>query len=356
MLVWRARHIEAVRIRERLGVAIDRRQTERHDRARLEAHAVEVDRALDLAGDELRRRVVAQHLLDRARDERRIAARSLHLRGVLQQTQHAVREQACRRFLPGVDDAEDIGDEFSRVEDLAFVLRACEGGQHARAGRASRRVDQFAKPRLQPLDGRQRMLRAIDDRGRPVADPRVDIVGPALHLLLVRERDSENRQDDVAWQQVGEALDEVDGFVGRQAVEQPAEARVDHGRVPGDLVRHEGLHHQAFDARVRLAFGEDKARDEQALQRPRALALGGRQPVEKVLDAVVGGATCMQEREHIGVSCRHPSARQWVPPERLLLAHPRVGRVGIGHDLRIVQVECDWLGVVHAFQLLQEHL
>ena len=83
----------------------------------------------------------AQHLLDRAGQERAVGAQRRELVGVREQRQHAARDEVARRVAAGVDEQQEEQVELEVGEPLAVDLG---GEQHARRCRR-RAAPRFAR-------------------------------------------------------------------------------------------------------------------------------------------------------------------------------------------------------------------
>jgi hypothetical protein len=108
---------------------------------------------------ELDRPVVAQHLLDRAVDQRSISSQGRQLRLVLQQGPEAVAEQVGGGLVAGVQEKDALVVELRLGEPLAVFLALDEARQDVGAG--------IARSRLSFLD---EIFQEHDEiRDRPIA-------------------------------------------------------------------------------------------------------------------------------------------------------------------------------------------
>ena len=78
------------------------------------------------------RRHPAQHLLDRRRDQRRVGEQPRALLGVLDQREHAARDQVARRLVAGDGEQQEERVELHLGQPLAVDLGL---HQHASPGR-----------------------------------------------------------------------------------------------------------------------------------------------------------------------------------------------------------------------------
>jgi len=104
--------VEAVGVGEALGVVIGGAEDGDHDIAAADRVAAQLDVGRGPAVQRpLDRPFVAQHLFDRARQERWVGSHLLELLGMCEQVDHCVADQADRCLVAGDDQQHDCAEE-----------------------------------------------------------------------------------------------------------------------------------------------------------------------------------------------------------------------------------------------------
>ena len=107
-----------------------RSEHRRHRRARRDLAPAELDilgHDADGAGD---RRIVAQHLLDGAGDERRMLLQQRVLRRVSQQVEQAVGEEVGRGFVSGEQQQDAVRHHLVLAQHVAALLGREQHAEH----------------------------------------------------------------------------------------------------------------------------------------------------------------------------------------------------------------------------------
>src|SRR5215469_13684265 len=98
MLIRLSSYLERVRIGKLLRVAICRGHHDESYCICLELNTIDYDISFRITRSGLDRAIVAQHLLDRARHQLRLAYQLLHLFGITAQCEHSVADQVGSGF------------------------------------------------------------------------------------------------------------------------------------------------------------------------------------------------------------------------------------------------------------------
>ena len=118
-----AADVEPVRLGEHGRIAVGRPDTDQHVGVRGQRHALQLDRLGGPAPPVDHRRVVAQHLLDRARDQPWVRAQRRPAVPVLQQPPQRVAEQVGRRLVAGQQQPEQDRRDLLLVQRLTPLVR-----------------------------------------------------------------------------------------------------------------------------------------------------------------------------------------------------------------------------------------
>ena len=204
-----ARHVEAVGIREHLGVAVGAGQQGRHH-GPLRHVASAKDRVVDdRAAGEQHGRVVTQHLVDRARPQVRLLTQGGELLGVSLQEDDAVAQEVHRGLEAGREHQARGRLQLDVVQlHAVLVLRQHELAQEVVTRVASYCGDVVVEPALEraqrPLHRTEPSQREADVQARRGPLPELE------HLQPVLVRDAEDLGDDGHRQQRAVAIHEVD--------------------------------------------------------------------------------------------------------------------------------------------------
>jgi hypothetical protein len=261
---------------------------------------VQLGVAEQAARQRLRGRLVAQHLLDRVRQQRRIFRQQPALVRVLGEQHRAVRDQVRGRVVAGDDEHEAEAEQLLLRERLPVELRVDQRAHEVVPARAAALLEQH---RELPVDRRGRVLdrlrlraalRQLDHRLRPVEEVRDALVGDADHLADHAARD-----------------------VARVGGEEIATARLEHGR--------EQLARDRADARLHLAdaLRREGERDERAqpVVAGRVEALDRRHQPGRADHGALGRPRRRVARESKDVrEARHRPEAGRAPGERALVA------------------------------------
>ena len=176
-------HVEHVGIAELARVAVRRRHQRHHHLAAPDRPAAPntTSSVATFIGRPYRA-VVAQELLDRAVEERRVVAQQRRLRRVAEQMEEPVAEQVARGLVSGEEQQDAVRDHLVVRQVLALVL----GADHERHEVVTRPAHALAQQRLEVVDERRdagvrlaevvaAVDRAADVRGETVP-PRLDRV------------------------------------------------------------------------------------------------------------------------------------------------------------------------------------
>ena len=155
---------------------------------------------------------------------------------MVEQGDDAVADEACRGVGAGNDELEEARQQLLFVESLVVVARRDEHTDEVVAGRVAMRRHQLLQVGNDRVRGSDRLRRR---RTAPRLEQGPE---PAVHRLLVRQRDAEQLADHPERQRMGEALDQIDGGAGlggRELVEEFVDDVNDGGFQRGDPLRGE---------------------------------------------------------------------------------------------------------------------
>ena len=329
--------VEAVGFREALGIVIGGAEDGDHDIAAADRVAAELDVGRGPAVQRpLDRPFVAQHLLDRARNERWVGSHLLELLGMCQQVDDGVADQADRRLVAGDDQEYDRAEQLRLRERVLVVAGGQERADQIVArlcppgGEESRQVrDEIAHLRGEPLElivvehGR-------DDRVRPLLEASVVAVRYSQHLGDHRDRERE-----------GVLGGEIHLPARLHSVQQLVGDRLDPRAQLLDHFRRERLRDQAAQAAVVVAVAVEHVVLDQLEGRQHRLRgqllLGQREPLVADETLVVE-----QHRGGVLVSGDEPdhalAVDAGLADDGIMLAHLREDPLRIGAELRPVQV------------------
>ena len=243
--------VEAIGIRDVSLVAVRRRDEQRHDAARGNRLAVPLGVARRVATRLERRRLEAQHFLDRVRHEGRIVDEHLSLVGMLGQHLAAPADQSAGGVVAGRGDDVDVGEQLlagqaARRPGLVLELGVQQLG-HDVVGRV---VDA-------PVDvlGEDLAAEHVVSRLGLVAAERVEVVAYRLALVV---RNADEHADDPGRHDRAEVGGEVEAAGADQRIEQLGAHRPDLRLQAGDLAGREHARQQAAMDRVGGRVLEDQ--------------------------------------------------------------------------------------------------
>ena len=225
MLVVLSADIQAVGIRELLGVAIGRREDHPDHIALPDTLSTEFERLQGHAIGHLYRAVVAQHLLDRGTRQRRVVLKTAPFVWVVQEGEHPVADQVCRGLVARdeneqtqrleLDLAENVALLFHRNECAHEIFTRCRTpiGEHSVEvrGQAVERLGNVADAAL----GLQRIENAHSG------------IRPGLELRAIRDGHAQHLRDDEQRKRVREIPNQVGIGLVCHLVEQLADEVAD---------------------------------------------------------------------------------------------------------------------------------
>ena len=143
--------------------------------AALQARAADLHVLGDHAAHRRHRADVAQQLLDRGREERRIVAQQRHLLGMAEQGEQAVGDQVGGGLVPGLEQDGAGGEQFLLAQKVARLVGSRQRGEQvvARGGA--------------PL-GQQLPEAVVDGEGRRLHPQRVAVAQMAVAVEVGAQR------------------------------------------------------------------------------------------------------------------------------------------------------------------------
>ena len=192
-MVVGARHVEAVRLREGLRVAVRGTDPTGDDGAGLdplsaELHVLRRDPHRGLHG-----RVEAQQLLHRRLEQRGLRPQPVELVAMAQERQQAVADEVRRCLVPGDQQQVAVREELLVRERVAILLRLDHRGEQVVARIAPALGDDLAQVAEDALEGR---LEALARASEGEAGGVHQIRRPGLEALVVLGGHSEELRDD----------------------------------------------------------------------------------------------------------------------------------------------------------------
>ncbi|MFN8642092.1 MAG: hypothetical protein U0802_10720 [Candidatus Binatia bacterium] len=321
--------VEAIGIGEARRIAVGGGEQAEHDRAAAqraaaEHHVVGEHHAIG----RLHRTVVAQELLHRAADQRRIVLQAAALFGMAQQGQDGVGDQVGGGFVSGAEDQPAEGQQLGAAQDVALVLDRHQGADQVVARRRPARLGDVAQIGGHVLE--RRLAGAQAAGGLQRVEQRRQRVRPVFEAGAVGARDAEQLGDHHHRQRIGEGGDQIHAPPRPHRLEQLVDQRLDARLQAFDHARREGLVDQPAQARVaRRIDHQQRAEDHvdegrtEAAERIEALEAGRLRPVD-------GEARVAQHGGDVGVARQHAAATQHRREvHRVPLEQPAVGRIGI---------------------------
>ncbi len=322
--------VEAIGIGELALVAIGGAGEQQHLRAGGHDLAVQLDVAGRPSALHRRRRLEAQELLDRVRDQPAVGGELLALLGVLGQDDRREAEQPRDRLGPRADDEvrEVAGLCVGEPANGAVVvgdLRVGEIGEHVVDGLPATLLELTREVLVEPDHGVQRHVVDHADARLDVED-QVDVV---TDLLALFGRHTEQRRDDHRRQLRTEVLHEVERPATRVRVEHLGAQLADPALELLDAPRREGTRGERPQAGVLGWVDEDELAGVEGL---------GRHHLED-------GAVPRAERDRVevggfdvGVPAQRPEVVLVVAVERRLVTQATPDLVRLGVDVGVERV------------------